>query len=274
MRHLPILRFVHFFILITASFGALAQTQGKQIYRHGLLWGKIEATQIFEDKTWGIGGDVIHRRGTDLDGRDPLERGLRTSYRLWLHVQLGTDARFSVSPLSYHTTEAYLGKAEDLDVPNSYELRSSAQLFHHLRQKQGRLMHTWRYRLEYRHRSNIGETDFTSFMRLRLRYRFRYMLNAPDFYTPGVLYAAGSAELGLNMGRSIVYNTFNQNRIYAGIGYRFLNTARVELRYLDRFRSRGTGFEFDHGRGVMLLLMVDQITYLGRRYTKPLKYAD
>lgn len=251
-----------------------AQVDRKQIYNHGVIWGKVETTEIFEGKTWGIGGDVIHRRGSVLDGLNPLERGLRTSVRGWLHFQFGSDARVSVSPLSYHFTRAYAALESDLDIPNSFELRSSVQFFHHLRQRKGKLMHTWRYRLEFRNRSEVGKADFTSFFRLRLRYRFRYMLNAPDFYTPGVLYLASSVELGLNMGAPVVYNTFNQNRIYAGIGYRFFNTARIELRYLDRLRTRGSGYQFDRGRGVMLAVTIDQISYLGRRYTKPLRYAD
>jgi hypothetical protein len=263
--------FTIFFLLVQNLF---SQADRKVYYPHGVLWGKIEVAEIFEGKTWGIGGDVLQRRATGLGGSNPLERVLRTSIRPWFHFQFGSDARLSVSPLSYHFSQPFAALDQDLDNPNTYELRSSVQFFHHLRQKQGKLMHTWRYRLEFRNRAEIGESDFTSFFRLRLRYRFRYMFNAPDFYTPGVLYTANSVELGLNMGSPVVYNTFNQNRIYAGVGYRFLNSARVELRYVDRIRTRGSGFEFDHERGIMISVTVDQISYLGRRYTKPIKYAD
>ena len=260
--------------LLFFNFSEAQQAQRKEFFNHTYLWGKVEATEIFEGKTWGIGADVIHRRGSGLDGYNPLERGFRTSIRPWVHFQFGSDARFSVSPLSYHHTRPYLGIEEDLLSPNLFELRSTAQFFHHLRQQQGKLMHTWRYRLEFRNRTVVGENDFTTFFRLRLRYRFRYMLDQPDFYQPGVTYLVGFAELGLNMGSPVVYNTFNQNRIYLAVGRRVYNTARIEVGYMDRLRSRGTGYQFDHGRGLMLSLTIDQISYLGKRYTKPLRYAD
>ena len=261
------------FLLVMGS-SLCAQPSRKEYNNHTVLWNKIELTEIFNSKTWGVGFDVIHRRGSALTPLNPVERGLRTSARPWLHFQLGTQARFSFSPLSYHHTQSYVASDADLEVPNTYELRSSASFFHHMSLMQGRLMHTWRYRLEFRNRSLVGEQDFTSFFRLRLRYRFRYMLNAPDFYTQGVLYTANSVELGLNMGRPVVYNTFNQNRIYLGLGYRFLNSARIELRYVDRLRSRASGYQFDRARGLMISLTIDQLTYLGRRYTQPIKYAD
>jgi|GEM_PF-1338483 len=265
--------FIILIVLFVVAKSIAQQRDNKQIFNHSYLWGKVEATEIFEGKTWGIGADVIHRRGSGLDSSDPLERGFRTSFRPWMHFQIGSDARVSVSPLSYHHTRPYLGLEDDLLAPNLYELRSTVQFFHHLRQQKGKLMHTWRYRLEFRNRTTVEETDFRHFFRLRLRYRFRYMINEPDFYQPGVLYAVGFAELGLNMGNTVVHNIYNQNRFYLAIGRRFFNTARLEIGYIDRFRTRGPG-QFDHGRGLMLSLTIDQLSYLGRKYTKPLRYAD
>jgi hypothetical protein len=262
------------FLTLFVVFFSKGQDQ-KEVYQHGYIWNKVEASQFFgDDSPYGVGFDVIHRRATLFDNKNPFEHYLRTSVRPWFHKQFGPDARLSISPLGYFQTNPYLAVEDDTLSPSSYELRSTVQLFHHHKQMQGRLMHTWRYRLEFRNQKRDNEDDFRNFARLRLRYRLRYMLNAPDFYTQGVIYAAGSSELAVNMGSPIVYNTFNQNRIYLGIGFRFLNAARIELRYLDRFRSRGSGFEFDRGKGVMLSLTIDQINYLGRRYTQPIKYAD
>lgn len=259
------------FLLAFSVFGQ----DSKTIYQHGYAWHKATASQFFGDESpFGAGIDIIHRRGTKFDGSNPYEHYMRTSIRPWFHKQFGPNARLSISPLGYFDSQPYLATEDDTLRPNSYELRSSLEFFHHHKQMKGRLMHTWRYRLEYRNQKRDNADDFRTFARLRLRYRLRYMLNAPDFYTQGVIYAAGSSELAVNMGSEIVYNTFNQNRIYLGIGFRFLNAARIEFRYLDRFRSRGSGFEFDRGKGFMVSLTIDQINLLGRRYTQPIKYAD
>jgi hypothetical protein len=110
-----------------------------------------------------------------------------------------------------------------------------------------------------------GQEEYRYLNRFRFRYRIRYLINTNDFYQNNVLYLAVSNEIGLNFGKNVVYNVFNQNRFYAGIGYRFLNAARVEVRYVDRIRTRGaTGFEFDHGRGLMLGIYIDQLSKLAR----------
>ncbi|WP_143090845.1 porin family protein [Thermoflexibacter ruber] len=79
------------------------------------------------------------------------------------------------------------------------------------------------------------------------------------------------------MDKNVTYNTFNQNRLYVGIGYRFLNAARIEIRYVNRFRTRGAaGIEFDHGQGLMIEAYIDQISLLGVRKGKaqPVRFSD
>lgn len=262
-----------FILFLVNSFQIVAQTE-KVFYDHFVFWNKNEFTQIFENSKFGTGIDLIHRRGSSVHSNSPFEVPLRSSIRPWIHYQFGPDARLSVSPFSYHTTSPYRAIEEDYLSPSNYEFRNTIQFFHHLKQLDGRVMHTWRYRLAFRYRKTDGIDDWSTTARFRFRYRIRYMLNAPDFYTQRVLYLAGSAEIGLNMGKSVVFNTFNQNRIYAGIGLRFLNAMRVELRYVDRVRARGSGFQFDHARGIMIALNIDQISYVGKRYTQPIKYAD
>jgi hypothetical protein len=265
-----------FWLILFLSFfksDFIGQNQ-KEIYPSSYFWNKNEAAQFFGDSPYGIGADVIHRRGSVLNNGNPFERHLRTSIRPWFHMQFGPDARLSLSPLGYFTTNEYIAIPEDFGRASSYELRSTIQFFHHHKQMMGKIMHTWRYRLEFRNRLTDGAEEFTNFMRFRFRYRFRYIINAPDFYTQGMWYTNVSLELGLNMGSPVVFNTFNQSRLYVGVGRRIFNSARVELRYVDRFRSRSSGFEMDRGRGLMLAINIDQASILGRKYTQPVRYAD
>jgi hypothetical protein len=136
-------------------------------------------------------------------------------------------------------------------------------------------MHTWRYRYEFRWQERPIQDDYRFFTRFRFRYRIRYIINGNDFYENNTWYAAVSNEIGLNIGKNVVLNTFNQNRLYVGIGYRFFDVVRAELRYVDRFRTRGaTGFEFDHGRGLMLGIYVDQLSGLWNKEIQKVKFAD
>jgi hypothetical protein len=71
-------------------------------------------------------------------------------------------------------------------------------------------------------------------------------------------------------------NIFNQNRLYAGVGIRVLNGARVELRYVNRYRTCGaTGFKFDASQGLMVGIYIDQFSAVGQdQYALPIRFYD
>ncbi len=248
--------------------------QQKVIYPHSVFWSKTEVNQVFENKL-GVGADFVYRRKNEMGEGSMFSAPLRTSIRPWVHYQFSPNARFSLSPLGYMKTHEYIGKPEDYDRLPYHELRTTFQFFHHAKQLQGRLMHTWRYRYELRWQESPGSDDYRFLNRFRIRYRARYTFNTNDFYEDGAWYAAVSNEIGLNFGKNVYLNTFNQNRLYVGIGHRFLNAVRAEVRYVDRIRTRGaTGFEFDHGRGLMIGLYIDQISKIGRKDVPRVKFGD
>lgn len=263
-------------LLGLCSVGALEGQDSKVIYPHNVFWSKTEVNDIFSGGHWGYGLDFVYRRKSSLTDPSMFAEPLRESIRPWVHYQFSPYARLSFSPLGYMNTNEYLGKESDLEREPYHELRTTFQFFHHIKQGGGRWMHTWRYRYELRWQEQSGTDEYRFLTRFRFRYRIRYVINGSDFYKDGAWYAAVSNEIGLNLGKSVVLNTFNQNRLYVGIGHRFLNAARVEARYVNRFRTRGsTGFEFDHGQGFMLGVYVDMLSSLGRKVdTYRIKYTD
>jgi hypothetical protein len=269
----PILIFIFFIFFISHTFSQSVPAR-KTIYPHTIFWNKIEVAEILNNSKFGIGGDLIHRRSNELGAGTLFDRHVRTSFRPWVHYQFGPYSRFSFSPLGYFYSQGYAGRVSDLNRMPHHELRTTFQFFHHHVQMGGKLMHTWRYRYELRNQHNPELDEYTFFNRFRFRYRIRYIINTPDFYTPGTIYAMAANEIGVNFGKNVIFNSFNQNRVYVGIGARVMNAARVELRYVNLFTSRRSGFEFDHGNGFMISLNIDQATYLGRRYTKPIKFTD
>lgn len=232
----------------------------KTFYPHSVFWSKIEANQIF-DNNIGVGLDFVYRRKDAFGEGTMFSNRFRESIRPWVHYQFSPYARLSISPLGYMFTHDYLGKPGDELREPYHELRSTVQFFHHIKQFNGRLMHTWRYRYEFRWQEQADSDSYRYFNRFRFRYRVRYLINSNDFYENGLWYAAVSNELGINFGKNVVLNVFNQNRLYIGVGHRFLNSVRAELRYVNRIRTRGaTGYEMDYGTGLMFGLYVDQIS--------------
>ena len=234
----------------------------KVIYPHSVFWHKTEASEFINYK-WGVGVDFVLRTKNELSEGSMFSKHLRDSYRPWVHYQVSPKARFSISPIGFMNTTEYVGKPEDIGRAGWTELRTTFQYWHHLVSPSGKLMQTWRYRYELRWQTVDGADEARFFTRFRFRYRVRYSFNTDDFYENKTVYAAISNEIGLNMGKNVVLNTFNQNRLYIGVGYRFANVVRAELRYVNRLRTRGsTGFEFDNGQGIMLGLYIDQVSGL------------
>lgn len=250
-----------------------AQPQ-KQVYRHASFWSKAEVAQIWERSNFGVGFDYIYRSKNELGRGSPFTSMLRESFRPWVHYQFSPNARLSISPIGYMRTYDYIAKPSDYARPVYHELRTTFQFFHHQKQWKGRIMHTWRYRYEMRWQE-IPFTDRYRFIhRIRFRYRIRCALKSQDFYADKTLYLMASNEIGLNFGPQVIYS-FNQNRLYAGIGYRFLTAVRAELRYVNRFRTRGsTGFEYDLDQGFMLALYIDQLSLIGTRDILKVRYFD
>jgi hypothetical protein len=276
-----LIRIFHFilfscFLVLSTNQLVYGQVPSQRVsYPHTLFWNKTEITEIFENSNFGVGVDFIHRRSNVMNQGHMFSRHLRTSVRPWVHYQISPYARFSISPLGYFASNGYIGKEEDFDRPAFHELRTTFQFFHHTTQMGGRFMHTWRYRYELRNQYQPASEDYRFYNRFRFRYRLRVILNTPDFYTPGMVYLAFNNEVGLNFGKNVNTNIFNQNRVYVGVGARMLNAMRVELRYVNLYASRGNNpYEFDNGQGLMVAVSVDQFSYIGRRYTKPIKFTD
>ena len=51
-------------------------------------------------------------------------------------------------------------------------------------------------------------------------------------------------EILLNAGKSIVKNTFDQNRIYAALQYGINQKIAIELGYLNSFQQRASGVDY------------------------------
>lgn len=251
----------------------VAQSE-KTVYPHTVFWHKTEINSFVNDK-WGYGVDWVYRRKNEMNEGSMFKAPLRNSFRPWINYQFSKTARLSLSPIGYMYTNEYVGKPEDHDRLPFEEWRSTLQFFHHTRSANGRWMHTWRYRYELRWQENPNTEEYRFFTRFRFRYRLRFLINSDNFYDNNTFYAAVSNEFGLNMGKTVVYNIFNQNRLYVGLGYRMLNALRVEVRYVDRFRTRGaTGFEYDHDKGLMIGFYVDEWRALGRSSKQTVRYSE
>lgn len=264
------LSFLYFFFHFI--YFSTIHAQEKTVYPHQSFWSKAEATQIFDNK-WGVGVDYIFRSNNTMNEGSIFDNWHRHSIRPWVHYQVDKNIRLSVSPIAYFGTQEYFGKPEDFDREPYHELRTTFQVLHHHKMMGEKFTHTFRHWFELRYRSPF-EDDAFSFTRYRMRYRLRYLINKDSYSETNVLYTYVSNEIMISYGSNIVSNMFSQNRIQLAAGFRVHPSTRLELRYMNRFRSRPSGFEYDHTQAIMFCVFIDQISTLFGKDIRPVKFFD
>ncbi|RAV99993.1 DUF2490 domain-containing protein [Pseudochryseolinea flava] len=76
----------------------------------------------------------------------------------------------------------------------------------------------------------------------RIRYNFSFFipLKGKEIVAKTPFISLGN-ELFLNFGDRTVYNTFDQNRLFAGMGYQFTKNLNVQLGYLNVYQQEASG---------------------------------
>lgn len=263
-----------FFQLFLYLFSLNVSAQVEKVtFQHKSFWSKTEVTQIWDSK-FGVGLDFIFRSNNELNQGSIFENWHRFSYRPWLHYQYGSTLRFSFSPIALFETQEYFAKESDFLREPYTELRTTFQVLHHHKYMGEKLTHTFRHWYEIRYRNPFEEENNFTFTRYRMRYRLRYLFNK-DYYSQNhVFYGYVSNEIMVSFGQNIVYNMFSQNRIQAAVGYRIHPSTRIELRYMNRYRSRPSGFEYDNTNAIFIGLFVDQLSALFGKDIRPVRFFD
>ena len=71
---------------------------------------------------------------------------------------------------------------------------------------------------------------------------------------PKTVFAALTNEVFLNFGDKIVYNTFDQNRIFAGFGYQFTSHLNAQLGYMNVYQQEASGNNYFSTHAIRLFV--------------------
>ncbi|MCU0342026.1 MAG: DUF2490 domain-containing protein [Spirosomaceae bacterium] len=211
-----------------------AQTQ-KQVIQENQLWlGYFNQTRL-TDK-WGLWAD-IHARATD----DFVGAPSKFLFRAGLMYYLTDDLKLTngYNFINHFPEEGHA----NISMP---EHRMWQQLQLHTKYGKVRTMQ-W-LRLEERWRRNIkNDSELAEGYRFDTRLRFNYMLNLPlskKGIVPKTFFVAINNEIFVNLSRKIVYNTFDQNRFFAGISYQTGAHSNLQVGYMNVYQQLGAGSRY------------------------------
>jgi Protein of unknown function (DUF2490) len=213
------------------SFGQLT----KQVKTSEQIWSGY-FTQIRLSDKWGIWTDV-HLRTKDDFVRDLSQGMARVGLMYYLNDHAKLTAGYAF--INHFPTEGHA----QISQP---EHRPWQQIQWHNNGPKSRIAQ-W-IRLEERFRRKIKNDDeladgYNYGTRIRYNLLAFFPLSKKGF-APGSFSLVLNDEIHLNVGQKVIYNQFDQNRFFAGLGYQVNTHSTLQVGYMNVFQQLAAGNQF------------------------------
>jgi opacity protein-like surface antigen len=244
-----------FLLCCVLASSAVGQSASKHVTHQQLAWFSYANTLKFHPK-WSLTSEIHERRFINPNRHHQFV--LRSQARYALGENWEAVAGFTYFLQSPNDPNA----KQRLTVP---ELRPHIQFNYN--QPLGRLVITHRYRAEKRFFRNTTNGELAA--GYNTSYRFRYRLGM-EYRLVGIndqpLKLKVYDELHVNAGKNVMYNRFDQNRIYAGLSYAIMDNLEVEAGYLNWYQQRSAGDQF-YNRHILNFAITHRMDLTNKRNT-------
>lgn len=223
-------------VIITVFFTALflspatAQT-ARQVNRQSQSWFSVNITAHINDH-WSILADAHIRRNHFM--ADNSFEFIRTG------IQYHIDKNLSFAA-GYGHMWIHPSTAGWKTVSNENRIYQQAILlskFHNISIMQ-------RLRNEQRWQQKIAADKFTGDLRFTNRLRYLLSLTIPVFKNDKLPALCFADEVALHAGKEVVYNTFDQNRLFIGIREKISGHLSFDTGYMVVYQQKYSGYQYD-----------------------------
>ncbi len=217
-----------FFLLSTQ---VNAQQTSKQVNQQVQAWLSINSTIRLSDK-WGAIADFHVRRNNFV--ADPSFYFIRFAANYWLKEKVTIAAGYGHLWLA-PTKEGWTTFVNENRIYEQLQMSSSIG-------KTGILQ---RFRNEQRWQEIMANDKPTGKLKFTDRVRYLLSFNFPVFGAKSKTSLVLADEVALNFGSAVVYNTFDQNRIFIGIKHTMSKSWSYDLGYMNVFQQKPNGYQYD-----------------------------
>ena len=221
-------------IFIICSIYTNAQTNGKQIIRQNQAWISTNNTIRLTNK-WGFIAD-FHLRSNDFF-RSPNFYFIRFAADYWITKSLtmaGGYAHMWVAP-------NIAGWKTYANENRIYEQLLYVSKFSKLNIMQ-RVRNEQRWQQIMINDKPSGRNKFTDRVRLLLS------LSMPVFHSNKYPSPVVADELCIQFGKQVVYNTFDQNRLFIGLKQNITKDVFFDIGYMEIKQQLSTGYQYNLNR--------------------------
>ena len=111
--------------------------------------------------------------------------------------------------------------------------------------KTGAINIVQRLRNEERWQQKIADDKFTGDYKFTNRVRYLLSASIPFSKKKGYPSLVVSDELCIQFGKEVVYNTFDQNRLFIGIKQKLTKDFSFDLGYMQVKQQKASGYQYD-----------------------------
>ena len=228
-------KFLGFLFLIFTANVTDVSAQSKQIEYSGQVWtAYLNQTRL--NQKWGIWFDG------HLRTKEQVFNGLSQAIiRPGITYYLNDDVKFTAgyAYINHFPSDNH----KNISMP---EHRPWVQVQWHNKYPKLKLMQ-W-VRVEERFRHKILNNDqlargYNRNYRMRINMLMQYPLSSKKF-APGTFSFAAGSELMMNLGKKIIYNTFDQNRFFLGFHYHVNKQDYIQFGYMNVFQQLSAGVQY------------------------------
>lgn len=218
-------------IMLAMSFLGHAQ-QEKVVNRQDQVWWSVNSLTRISER-FGVVGDFHVRRNEFLRQDNFYFARIGTAY--WVSDELTLVGGYAHLWLS---TTSENGKKVFQDENRVYQQIQ-------WRQKVGRATFIQRIRNEQRWHEVLDENG--DFLRTRFSNRIRFLssFSFDIFNDPSRPSLVISDEILVHFGKDVLYNTFDQNRVFAGLKVPVTRDLKFDIGYMMVFQQHYTGMSYD-----------------------------
>lgn len=210
----------------------------REVQTQNHVWTSVNSQMRVSTK-WSIAADVHMRRTNFLQTNSFFL--VRTGLLYSINKQLSAGAGYA---------HMWLANQKDATELFSNENRLHQQLV--LSQKLGKVQILQRLRVEERWQQKV--VNFVPIDAIRYTTRFRYFLsiNIPVSTNKKVPSLALADELMLHTGKDIIYNNFDQNRVFAGIRQQVTTSLAFDFGYMHVWQQKLSGYQYSRNHTIRL----------------------
>jgi hypothetical protein len=220
-----------FLVLCLPAFAFAQAATEKQINRQYQFWTSINSTIRFSER-WGMIADFHIRRNNFM--ADPSFYFIRGAANYWIKDNITTALGYGHMWLA-PTTPGWHTFANENRVYQQFQVNTK-------RRKSSFLQ---RVRNEQRWQQKIVDDKRTSDYKFTNRVRYLFSYNYTIFKNKYLPSLSVADEIMVQFGKEVVYNTFEQNRIFLGIKQNINAKLNFDFGYMMVYQQKSSGYQYD-----------------------------